>query len=75
MMYMDKLDGRITQEFFDKQSATWRGEQDGLQRKIQRSRRPRRRRSIRRSTCALTSQAKNYPTARRGTAPVAAGGG
>jgi DNA invertase Pin-like site-specific DNA recombinase len=34
-MYMDKLDGRITQEFFDKQSATWRSEQDGLQRKIQ----------------------------------------
>jgi hypothetical protein len=22
-MYMDKLDGRITQEFFDKQSAAW----------------------------------------------------
>jgi site-specific DNA recombinase len=34
-MYMDKLDGRITQEFFDKQSAAWRVEQDGLQRKIQ----------------------------------------
>jgi site-specific DNA recombinase len=34
-MYMDKLDGRITQEFFDKNSTTWRGEQDGLQRKIQ----------------------------------------
>ena len=34
-MYMDKLDGRITQEFFDKQSATLRREQDGLQRKIQ----------------------------------------
>ncbi len=32
---MDKLDGRITQEFFDKQSAAWRVEQDGLQRKIQ----------------------------------------
>lgn len=34
-MYLDKLDGRITQEFFDKQSATWSREQDGLQRKIQ----------------------------------------
>jgi DNA invertase Pin-like site-specific DNA recombinase len=34
-MYLDKLDGRITQEFFDKQSSTWRGEQDGLLRKIQ----------------------------------------
>ncbi len=34
-MYLDKLDGRITQEFFDKQSAGWRFEQDGLQRKIQ----------------------------------------
>jgi hypothetical protein len=34
-MYLDKLDGRITQEFFDKQSFTWRGEQDGLLRKIQ----------------------------------------
>jgi DNA invertase Pin-like site-specific DNA recombinase len=34
-MYLDKLDGRITQEFFDKQSAAWRCEQEGLQRKIQ----------------------------------------
>jgi hypothetical protein len=34
-MYLDKLDERITQEFFDRQSATWRSEQDGLQRKIQ----------------------------------------
>ena len=34
-MYLDKIDGRITQEFFDKQSATWRSEQDGLLRKIQ----------------------------------------
>ena len=34
-MYLDKLDGRITQEFFDKQSAAWRSEQDGLQSKIQ----------------------------------------
>ena len=34
-MYMDKLDGRISQEFFDKQSAAWRSEQDGQQRKIQ----------------------------------------
>ena len=34
-MYMDNLDGRITREFFDKQSATWRFEQDGLQCKIQ----------------------------------------
>jgi DNA invertase Pin-like site-specific DNA recombinase len=34
-MYMDKLDGRIIQEFFDRQSAGWRCEQDGLQRKIQ----------------------------------------
>ncbi len=34
-MYMDKLDGRITQDFFDKQAAAWRSEQDGLQRKIQ----------------------------------------
>jgi site-specific DNA recombinase len=34
-MYLDKLDGRITQEFFDKQSITLRGEQDGLLRKIQ----------------------------------------
>src|SRR6267143_1522358 len=33
---LDKLDGRITQEFFDKQSAAWRSEQGGLQRKIQR---------------------------------------
>jgi site-specific DNA recombinase len=34
-MYMDKLDGRITQEFFDKQAATFRREQDGLLCKIQ----------------------------------------
>ncbi len=34
-MYMDKLDDRISQEFFDKQSVAWRSEQDGLQRKIQ----------------------------------------
>ena len=34
-MYMDKLDGRITQEFFDKQSGTRRREQDELQWKIQ----------------------------------------
>jgi site-specific DNA recombinase len=34
-MYMDKLDGRVTQEFFDRNSANWRQEQDGLLRKIQ----------------------------------------
>src|SRR5262249_11574456 len=34
-MYLDKLDGRITQEFFDKQAASLRREQDGLVRKIQ----------------------------------------
>jgi DNA invertase Pin-like site-specific DNA recombinase len=34
-MYLDKLYGRIAQEFFDKHSATWHHEQDGLQRKIQ----------------------------------------
>jgi len=34
-MYLDKLDGRITQEFFDKQAAECRDRQDGLQRKIQ----------------------------------------
>jgi site-specific DNA recombinase len=34
-MYLDKLDGRITQEFFDKQSASWRREQHGVLRKIQ----------------------------------------
>jgi hypothetical protein len=34
-MYMDKLDGHITQEFFDRQAANLRKEQDGLQRKIQ----------------------------------------
>jgi site-specific DNA recombinase len=35
VMYIDKLDGRITQEFFDKQADTWRREQDSLLRKIQ----------------------------------------
>jgi DNA invertase Pin-like site-specific DNA recombinase len=34
-MYLDKLDGRITQEFFDKQTAAFRREQDGLQHRIQ----------------------------------------
>jgi site-specific DNA recombinase len=34
-MYIDKLDGRITQEFFDKQTAALRREQDTLLRKIQ----------------------------------------
>jgi hypothetical protein len=34
-MYMDKLDGRIPQDFFDKQTAMLRTEQDGLLRKIQ----------------------------------------
>ena len=34
-MYMDKLDGRITQEFFDKQATTLRKEQDGLRRRIE----------------------------------------
>ena len=28
IMYMDKLDGRITQEFFDKQAAALRREQE-----------------------------------------------
>ena len=34
-MYMDKLDGRITQDFFDKQAAMLRREQGGVLRKIQ----------------------------------------
>ena len=34
-MYMDKLDGRIPQEFFDRQAATFHREQDGLWCKIQ----------------------------------------
>lgn len=34
-MYIDKLDGRITQEFFDKQAATLRLKRDSLSHKIQ----------------------------------------
>jgi hypothetical protein len=34
-MYIDKLDGHITQEFFDRQAANSRKEQDGVLRKIQ----------------------------------------
>lgn len=34
-MYLDKLDGRVTQDFFDNRSAAWRSERDGLLRKIQ----------------------------------------
>jgi site-specific DNA recombinase len=33
-MYLDKLDGRIEQEFFDDQAAVWRGEQQAVQEKI-----------------------------------------
>src|SRR5262249_29202924 len=34
-MYLDKLDGRITEEFFNKHSDGWRREQNGLLGKIQ----------------------------------------
>jgi site-specific DNA recombinase len=34
-MYFDKLDGRISQEFFDKQADGWRSERNGLVLKIQ----------------------------------------
>ena len=34
-MYLDKLDGRITPEFFDERAAAWRGEQDAILDKIQ----------------------------------------
>ena len=34
-MYLDKLDGRINQEFFDTQAGQMRGEQDTILRKIQ----------------------------------------
>jgi thioredoxin-like negative regulator of GroEL len=33
-MYLDKLDGRIAQEFFDRNSVRWRDEQEALLRKI-----------------------------------------
>jgi site-specific DNA recombinase len=33
-MYMDKLDGRVTQQFFDRNSAMWRDQQDALLRKV-----------------------------------------
>ncbi len=51
-MYMDKLDGRITQEFFDKHSAdVARMSRRRCCARSRTSRRPRRHRSIRRSTC------------------------
>ena len=50
-MYVDKIDGRISQELFDRQAASMRGEQDGLVRKIQASRMPRQRPSIKQSIC------------------------
>ena len=34
-MYLDKLDGRITQDFYDTQSSGCRSEQDGIRSKIQ----------------------------------------
>ena len=33
-LYIDKLDGKVSQEFFDEMTAEWRGEQDILQNKI-----------------------------------------
>ena len=33
-MYIDKLDGKITQEFFDQKAGEWRNEQERLQRRI-----------------------------------------
>jgi hypothetical protein len=47
-MYIDKLDGRITQAFFDQQAAVLRREQDTLLRKIQ---------DIRKATPAPVDQA------------------
>lgn len=34
-MYLDKLDGRITSEFFDSKSGEWRSEQDKILRQIE----------------------------------------
>ncbi len=34
-MYVDKLDGKISQEFYDQKSTEWRNEQDAVQRKIE----------------------------------------
>ena len=34
-MYEDKLDGRITQEFYDRKSNLWREEQENILRKIE----------------------------------------
>ncbi len=34
-MYLDKLDGRITSEFFDSKSGEWRNEQDKILRQIE----------------------------------------
>ncbi len=33
-MYVDKLDGRITQQFFDEKHAAWRGEQERVRETI-----------------------------------------
>ena len=34
-MYVDKIEGRISEEFFDKQASAWRNEQDAILRQIQ----------------------------------------
>jgi site-specific DNA recombinase len=34
-MYLDKLDGRINADFFDRKAAEWRHEQDRLLRSIE----------------------------------------
>ena len=47
-MYTDKLDGRITSEFFEENAADWRREQQALLQKIQ---------NIRRATPAPVDQA------------------
>jgi hypothetical protein len=75
-MYLDKLDGRITEGFFDKHSGTWHREQDGLPSKIQ---------DVQKATPALIDQAVDMlrltsrasevvpPATRRRAAPVAPG--
>jgi hypothetical protein len=52
-MYLDKLDVRITQEFLDKHSGTWRREQYDLRSKIQ---------DTQKATPAPIDQAVDCPT-------------
>ena len=52
-MYLDKLDGRISQDFVDRQAQTLRQEQEWLSRKTEDVEKASPAPSIRQSTCSI----------------------